>query len=104
MAFRKRIPKRINTTPVLDRQGKYSFAVTLAKTLVVPAVVFGSLLWFGQPALRIQYEWSGSRAHPIYHQCDYLTLLNGWRDVHPRYGYCPLITSFPFELSHLTGE
>lgn len=104
MAFQNRIPKRINTTHVLNRQSKYLFVVTLTKTLAVPTVVFGSLWWFGQPALRIQYEWSGSRSHPIYRQCDYLTLFNGWRDVRPRYGYCPLITSFPFELHHLTGE
>jgi len=93
-----------STTPIADRK----FGLLPWGSLIRFGLIFGvplALLFiYGQPALRIQYQWSGNRAHPIYHQCDYLTLFNGWRDVHPRFGYCPLVTTFPFELSHLIGE
>lgn len=93
-----------STTPIADGKYKYSLSSTLLKLGLMVTIPIGLLHFYGQPALRIQYEWSGSRTHPIHHQCDYLTLFDGWRDVRPRYGYCPLITSFPFELHHLTGE
>jgi len=93
-----------STTPMADGKYRYALMGAILKLGLMVAIPLGALHYYGQPALRIQYEWNGNRNYPVYYQCDYLTLLNGWRDVHPRFGYCPMVTTFPFELSHLTGE
>lgn len=89
-----------STTPVLDRTPA-TFWPGLLKALAIPILALLLLAWFGQPALRWQYWYRGSDAHPLFERCLYLTLLDGWRDlrVTARDGEdpCPVIRLFPFD-------
>lgn len=77
----------------MSKQGKVGFVapVRLSKLAWLP-IVLGAL-WagyhYGTPHLRVAYVWSGSRAHPTYHECQYWGL-NPFK-VRPVYGECPIL-------------
>ena len=102
LRFGRRAPA--STTPVLDQTRGSSFVWTLIKTVTFPLIPIVLLVWLGQPGLRIQAWYHGSKAAPIYTRCQYLTL-TGWRDFAPYPGInqCPAVRAFPFSLDDLTG-
>ncbi len=95
-----------STTPIADAKLRLLSFGGLARFVFVLGVPLALLLIYGQPALRIKYHWNGNIHAPVYSQCEYLTLLDGWRDVRPQFGVnnCPLIGFFPFEFSMITGD
>ncbi len=102
---RSKISAPDRTTPNLDRKMSGAFAWPIIKLSAVIIIPLALLLIYGQPALRIQYWYHGSRDYPMYTRCQYLTLLDGWRDIRPPFGVnnCPLVGFFPFHFSDLTG-
>lgn len=95
-----------STTPIADDQFRLMYFGALIKLVLILGIPLALLFIYGQPSLRIKYTWNGNSHAPVYSQCDYLTLLNGWRDVrpYPAINNCPLIAFFPFKISHLIGE
>lgn len=91
-----------STTPVFDRAAKPSLVWGTVKFCAVPALAFGALLYFGEPALRVQYSYTGSYTSPTYHQCLYRTLRR-WHDVHPTWGECPLVIFVPVHITDFLG-
>jgi hypothetical protein len=100
MTPKRRAPKAAHATPNFDQASKPRFLPALGKTIAVPAALFLSLLWFGQPALRMQWWGHGSYSNPVYERCIYLAL-TGWKDVRPPGGDCPFVTLMPFNLMEL---
>lgn len=99
-------PQPKSTSPIADGKFRFAFFWTMTKFALLLGIPLALLFIYGQPALRIKYLWNGNARAPVYSQCDYLTLLDGWKIVHPYLAVnnCPLIAFFPFELSHLIGE
>lgn len=66
-------------------------------TVVISVIVVE--VW-GLPALRWEYEYSGTWSSKTFHSCRYLTL-TGFKDVMPgEVGYnCPFVTFIPLEYS-----
>lgn len=96
-------PQKRNA-PIAKAKTRSIFLASLFKFALMVAIPVGLLVHFGQPALRIKYTYSGPYERPTqYHECDYITLFDGWREVRPRFGHCPLVTTFPFKIEHLTG-
>jgi len=77
----------------MSKPGKVGFVapVRLSKLAWLP-IALGAL-WagyhYGTPHLRVVYVWSGTRAHPTYHECQYWGL-HPFK-VRPLYGECPII-------------
>ncbi len=88
-----------NTTPITRRMAKKSLWRSSSMTLLVITAFCGALYWFGSPALRIEYTYSGSKDYRNYHYCLYLSL-NGWHRIKPYYGVnqCPILTFVPLRL------
>lgn len=85
---------RANTTPTFDQGAKPSFWLALVKTAAALLIPAGLAIWYGQPALKIQYTYSGSYTSPTYHTCLYRSLLR-WHDIQPLDGACPLVIYLP---------
>lgn len=92
-----------STTPHWDRKRKggfLNFVLKLSLTLGLPILA----MWhWGQPAMRLQYRWTGQDHYPVYHWCRYGTIFNGTFETVPPYGLnnCPLFISVPFHPSQL---
>lgn len=99
MAINKRGDSPVNTSPHLTQQLKNNPLKMLLKLAMVPLIPLGLLWYFGGPALLTTYQYSGSHSSPVMSECNYITL-NGWRVVHPSYGYnqCSIITLLPFDV------
>ena len=95
-------PRHSQTTPVFDRTTKSGFWSGLVKFLSLPVGIGAALLYFGEPALRVQYIYSGSLSSPTYHDCTYRSLLN-WHEVRPLDGECPVVVFLPVKFTKLIG-
>lgn len=100
MTYKRRAPKAAHATPTFDQASKSKFLPALARAIAVPTVLLLALVWFGQPALRMQWWGHGRYSDPVFERCLYLSL-TGWNDVRPADGRCPFIAFFPINIMEL---
>lgn len=90
---------RVDTTPNLRARRPGSIWPALLLTLLLPIGALLALIAFGQPALRIEYDYQGTWERPVFERCLYLLLDGSWRELHlpfPQTDVCPFIHTFPF--------
>lgn len=105
MPFRRR-SDAARTATISASQGRYAFLAAILKILALPALILVLLITYGTPALRVQYWYHGSREHPEYTRCIYLSI-HGWHDH--KVGLfdrdpCPVFAFFPFDIRKLLRD
>lgn len=102
MALFKRKRGFERATAVFDQQSRAGVWTPLIKLLAVILVPLFLLWFFGQPAMLVEYNYTGPRSDPTMSNCHYLTV-EGWKSAFPAHGRCPFLTTFPINIRNFLG-